>query len=152
MKCQVRPATSEDIEAISRVVVSALRESNSQDYSPDVIAEVERSFAPEAISVLLDKRKVFVALLGENITGTASLDGEVVRSVFVDPAYQGGGIGRRLMDVIHADAASAGVGVLRVPSSITAEKFYAALGYQKIRDEFHEAERTIIMEKRLGGK
>ncbi|MCO7513964.1 GNAT family N-acetyltransferase [Pseudomonas guariconensis] len=152
MKCQVRPATSEDIEAISRVVVSALRESNSQDYSPDVIAEVERSFAPEAISVLLDKRKVFVALLGENITGTASLDGEVVRSVFVDPAYQGGGIGRQLMDVIHADAASAGVGVLRVPSSITAEKFYAALGYQKIRDEFHEAERTIIMEKRLGGK
>lgn len=136
MKCQVRPATSEDIEAISRVVVSALRESNSQDYSPDVIAEVERSFAPEAISVLLDKRKVFVALLGENITGTASLDGEVVRSVFVDPAYQGGGIGRQLMDVIHADAASAGVGVLRVPSSITAEKFYAALGYQKIRDEF----------------
>ncbi|MFO3723571.1 N-acetyltransferase family protein [Pseudomonas sp. HLMP] len=146
MKCQVRPATSEDIEAISRVVVSALRESNSQDYSPDVIAEVERSFAPEAISVLLDKRKVFVALLGENITGTASLDGEVVRSVFVDPAYQGGGIGRQLMDVIHADAASAGVGVLRVPSSITAEKFYAALGYQKIRDEFHEAERTIIMD------
>ncbi|MGV8919487.1 MAG: GNAT family N-acetyltransferase [Pseudomonas sp.] len=151
MECQARPATGDDTAAISRVVIAALRESNSLDYSPDLIAQVERSFAPEAISVLLNKRKVFVALLGENITGTASLDGDVVRSVFVDPAYQGGGIGRHLMDVIHATAASAGVGALRVPSSITAEEFYAALGYKKIRDEFHGAERTIAMEKRLEG-
>ncbi|WP_135005153.1 GNAT family N-acetyltransferase, partial [Pseudomonas savastanoi] len=91
------------------------------------------------------------ASLGEIIIGTASLDGDVVRSVFVDPAYQGGGIGRQLMNVIHATAASAGVGALRVPSSITAEKFYATLGYQKIRDEFHGDERTIVMEKRLEG-
>lgn len=89
---------------------------------------MEGSFAPEAVSALLDKRKILVALLGEIIIGTASLDGDVVRSVFVDPAYQGGGIGRQLMDVIHATAASAGVGALRVPSSITAEKFYATLG------------------------
>lgn len=53
------------------------------------------------------------------------------------------------MDVIHTTAASAGIEAVRVPSSITAERFYTALGYQKIRDEFHGAERTIIMEKRL---
>ena len=92
-----------------------------------------------------------MALLGETITGTASLDGSVVRSVFVDPAHQGKGIGRLLMDVIHATAVSAGVGALRVPSSITAQSFYAALGYQTIRDEFYGAERTIIMEKPLVG-
>jgi hypothetical protein len=45
MGCQVRLATSEDAAAISRVVIAALRQSNSQDYSPDVIAQVERSFA-----------------------------------------------------------------------------------------------------------
>lgn len=145
----VRPATSTDTAAISRVVIAALRESNSQDYSPDVIAQVERSFSPESVGALLHKRKVFVAWLGGNITGTASLDGAVVRSVFVDPAYQGAGIGRRLMEVIHATAAQVGVGVLRVPSSITAERFYAALGYQKIRDEFHGNERTVVMEKQV---
>lgn len=53
------------------------------------------------------------------------------------------------MGAIHAFAARAGVDAVRVPSSITAEQFYAALGYQKIRDEFHGAERTIVMEKRL---
>lgn len=150
MACQVRPATGEDTAAISRVVIAALHESNSQDYAPDVIARVERSFSPEAISALLDKRQVFVAVSGSLITGTASLDGDVVRSVFVDPAYQGAGVGRQLMNVIHAAAASAGVGTLRVPSSMTAQAFYAALGYRKIHDAFYGAERTIIMEKQLG--
>ncbi|MBC3411684.1 GNAT family N-acetyltransferase [Pseudomonas sp. SWRI107] len=149
MECHIRPATSRDAVAISRVVIAALRESNSQDYPPGVIAQVEQSFSPDAITTQLTKRKVFVALLGENIIGTAGLDGDVVRSVFVDPAHQKGGIGRHLMDVIHTTAAHAGVGAVRVPSSITAERFYTALGYQKIRDEFHGAERTIVMEKRL---
>ena len=149
MECHVRLATNKDVAAISRVVLAALRESNSQDYPPGVIAQVEQSFAPEVISAQLLKRRVFVALLGEAIIGTASLDGDVVRSVFVDPVHQKGGIGRRLMDVIHATAARAGVKAVRVPSSITAETFYAALGYQKIRDTFHGAERTIVMEKRL---
>ena len=151
MDCQIRSATLDDSTAISRVVIAALRGTNSQDYSPDIIAQVERSFAPEAVSTLLDKRKIFVASLGGAIAGTASLDGNVVRSVFVDPAHQGKGIGRLLMDVIHATAVSDGVGALRVPSSITAQSFYAALGYQRIRDEFYGAERTIIMEKPLAG-
>ena len=149
MECHVRPATSRDAAAISHVVLTALRESNSQDYPPDVIAQVEQSFSAEAITTQLAKRRVFVALLGETIIGTAGLDGDVVRSVFVDPAHQKGGIGRHLMDVIHATAARAGIGTVRVPSSITAEKFYTALGYQKIRDEFHGAERTIVMQKQL---
>jgi GNAT superfamily N-acetyltransferase len=149
MDVMIRPATRQDTAAISRVVITALRESNSQDYSPDVIARVERSFAPDAVATLLGTRQVFVAWRGDNLVGTASLDGAVVRSVFVDPAHQGGGIGRQLMDVIHATAARAGVNALRVPSSITAEMFYATLGYQKIRDEIHGAERTIVMEKQL---
>jgi hypothetical protein len=80
MACQVRLATGGDTAAISRVVIAALRESNSQDYSPEVVAQVERSFTPEAISSMLDKRKVLVALLGETIIGTASLDGNVLEA------------------------------------------------------------------------
>ncbi|QKZ04845.1 GNAT family N-acetyltransferase [Pseudomonas eucalypticola] len=151
MDVQTRPATANDAAAISRVVIAALRGSNSRDYPPDVIAQVERSFAPEAVSVLIGKRHVLVAVQGEHIVGTASLDGDVVRSVFVDPAYQGNGIGRQLMGAIHATAARMGVDTLRLPSSITAQPFYAALGYRKIRDEFHGAERTIIMQRRLDG-
>ncbi|MBC3454122.1 GNAT family N-acetyltransferase [Pseudomonas mosselii] len=147
MECHVRRAQREDVEAISRIVIAALRASNSQDYPVEVIAQVEQSFSPAAVSVLLDSRVVFVAVKQNNLLGTASLDGEVVRTVFVAPTHHGTGIGRLLMEAIHAAAIRAGVTALRVPSSITAQGFYARLGYRKLRDEFHGVERTIVMEK-----
>ena len=53
------------------------------------------------------------------------------------------------MSMIQSIAIKDGVSLLRVPSSITAQGFYAALGFKKIRDEFHQSERTIIMAKTL---
>ncbi|QXH55099.1 GNAT family N-acetyltransferase [Pseudomonas maumuensis] len=147
MECHIRRAKREDAQAISRLVIAALHESNSQDYPAEVIAQVEQSFSPTAVSALLDSRLIFVAVKQHDLLGTASLDGDVVRTVFVAPIHHGAGIGRQLMRAIHTAAIKAGVTALRVPSSITAQGFYARLGYRKLRDEFHGAERTIVMEK-----
>lgn len=147
MECHIRRARRDDAEAISRIVIAALRESNARDYPAEVIAQVEQSFSPAAVCALLANRVVFVAACQGQLLATASLDGDVVRTVFVAPAHQGAGIGKQLMDAIHAQAVRAGIKSLRVPSSITAQAFYARLGYQKIRDAFHGAERTIVMEK-----
>jgi ribosomal protein S18 acetylase RimI-like enzyme len=149
MNSQIRPATAGDAAAISQVIIQSLRQSNAQDYSPEVIAQVEQSFSPEAVCALLSQRQVFVATLNYCVVATASLDGDVVRSVFVDPSHQGRGLGKQLMAMIESTAIDAKFAVLRVPSSITAEGFYTKLGFRKIRDEFHGAERTIIMEWHL---
>lgn len=149
MDYQIRLATTDDAQAISLITIRSLRESNAQDYPPDVIARVEQTFSPQGILGLMAQRQVYVAKVGQQVVATASLDKDVVRSVFVDPRYQGRGIGRQLMAVIHSVAINAGLKSLRVPSSITAEGFYASLGYEKVRDEFHGVERTIIMQKRL---
>lgn len=149
MDCLIRPATPPDAIAISRVIIGALRESNAEDYPAQVIAQVEQSFSPEAVLGLLGQRQVYVAIVDQQVVATASLDRDVVRSVFVDPSHQGAGIGRLLMAKIHAVALDDGIEVLRVPSSITAEGFYRGLGYQKVREQLHGAERTIIMQRRL---
>lgn len=149
MNCLIRKATDKDATAISRVIVAALRESNRQDYSAAVIAQVELSFSPSAILRLLAQRQVYVATHDEDIIATASLDQATVRSVFVAPACQGRGAGRALMAAVESAAAINGVSQLRVPSSITAEGFYRSLGYSTVRDEYHGEERTIIMEKLL---
>jgi len=145
----IRNATSADAPAISRTILSALRESNVQDYSAEIIEQVAQSFSPSAILHLLSERQVLVATAGSHIVATASLDNDIVRSVFVDPRYQGKGVGRHLMERIQSLAINAGLNRLRVPSSITAEGFYASLGFEKVRDEFHGAERTVIMAKTL---
>ncbi|WP_411385251.1 N-acetyltransferase family protein [Pseudomonas sp. MPB03] len=145
----IRNAMDTDAPAISQTIINALRQSNAQDYSPEIIDQVVQNFSPPAILQLLAQRQILVATVDNHIVATASLDQDVVRSVFVDPSYQGKGLGRHLMTRIQSIAINAGLKLLRVPSSITAEGFYASLGFEKVRDEFHKSERTIIMTKTL---
>ena len=149
MECVIRRAQSKDAEGISRVVLSALRETNAKDYPEAVIARVGQSFSPIAISDLLKQRLVFVAINDGFIVGTASLDGRIVRTVFIEPQFQGRGIGRALMNQVERAAADKGVAVLQVPSSVTAEPFYVKLGFSPVRDSLYGEERTIIMERTL---
>ena len=149
MNLAIRDARKGDAAGISEVIIAALRETNAKDYSPMVIAQVETSFSPIAVKALMERRKVFVALLDQELVGTASLDGTVVRSVFVAPAHQSKGIGRQLMAAVEKAAIDAGITLLSVPSSVTAESFYSRLGFKSVRDSYHGEERTIIMERSL---
>jgi N-acetylglutamate synthase-like GNAT family acetyltransferase len=149
MAWRIRAARVEDADGISEIILSALRRTNAKDYTPEIIARVERGFAPSMILDLLKARTVFVALSNHRIIGTASLEGKTVRSVFVAPELQGQGVGRRLMARVERTARENGVTTLAVPSSVTAEQFYAKLGFKSVRDSWYGDERTIIMEKAL---
>lgn len=149
MDIQIHIARDADASAISETIIKTLRESNARDYSSEIIDRVIESFSPSKILRLLAERQVLVATLDSQIVATASLDRDVVRSVFIDPSFQGMGIGRQLMERIQSLAMDTGFNLLSVPSSVTAEGFYASLGFKKIRDEFHQTERTIIMAKTL---
>jgi N-acetylglutamate synthase-like GNAT family acetyltransferase len=149
MDIQIRNASATDAPAISNTIIDALRESNARDYSPEIIEQVVRSFSATAVLHMLTERQVIVATVDGHIVATASLHANTIRSVFVDPNYQAKGIGKQLMERIESLAANAGLSTLNVPSSITAEGFYASLGFRKIRDEYHQSERTIIMVKTL---
>ena len=149
MPLHIRPATPADASAISAVIIQSLQQTNAADYSAALIARVEQSFTPERIVALLEQRQVLVALLDQQLVGTASLQGNVVRSVFVTPVLQGIGVGRALMFAIEDLARQAGQTLLRVPSSITAEAFYARLGYAKLREVLEGEERIIVMERNV---
>lgn len=139
-----------DTAAVSQVVLAALHGTNSAHYSAAVIAQVAGSFTAQAIAQLMQRRTVMVAIDGDEVVGTASLEGDVVRTVFVAPARHGQGIGRALMSTLHDMARHAGLDVLKVPSTINAKGFYAGLGYRPVREVLHGEERTVVMEKHLG--
>jgi len=147
--CMIRPALESDAGAISVVILRALRETNARDYTEEIIERVARSFSPQAVLQLIDKRQVLVATIGSRVVGTASLEDSVVRTVFVDPDLQSRGIGKLLMAEVEHLARERNVQVLTVPSSITAETFYARLGFMAVRDSYHGDERTIIMQRAL---
>lgn len=149
MDLMIRQAQSDDAKAISQVIVAAVRESNGQDYPASVIESVVAHFTPGRVIELLKKRLVFVALLNDEIIGTGALDGHAVRSLFIAPQQQRKGVGQALMRQIEKAALERGIEALLVPSSLTAESFYAHLGYHVVREQLQGEERTIIMTKRL---
>jgi GNAT superfamily N-acetyltransferase len=149
MECIIRPALEDDADEISAVILRALRETNAKDYTDEIIERVERSFSPSAVLQLIGKRTVFVATVGSRVTGTASLDGSVVRTVFVAPDAQAQGIGKLLTAEIERTARERNIPSLTVSSSVTAEPFYARLGFKALRDSYYGDERTIIMERSL---
>ncbi|QQO18438.1 GNAT family N-acetyltransferase [Bradyrhizobium diazoefficiens] len=150
MNCTIRLALEDDADDISGVILRALRETNAKDYTNEIIERVARSFSPGAVRQLIGKRTVFVAAIGARIVGTASLDGSVVRTVFVAPDVQARGIGKRLIAEIERTARERNIPALTVPSSITAEAFYARLGFRAVRNSYYGDERTIVMERKLG--
>jgi predicted N-acetyltransferase YhbS len=149
INCDVRAAWDDDAEAVSQVIVSALRGSNARDYPRDVIERLAQIFSPAGVLDMMRKRKVFVAISGQRIVGTASLDGRVVHAVFVAPDVQRHGVGRRLVVEVERTARSSGVATLVVQSSVTAVPFYPRLGFKAVRDHYYGEEHTIIMEQPL---
>lgn len=146
---EVRLSTESDAKEIGEMVRRTLEISNSKDYPHNVIERIQGSFSTSAILNLMRKRVVFVAELNGRMIGTASLERDVVRTVFVDPSIQRNGVGTLLMQSVEHFARTRGDTNLRVPSSITAQSFYRCLGYEFVRETYFGDERTILMEKAL---
>ncbi|MGE8412720.1 MAG: GNAT family N-acetyltransferase [Pseudomonas sp.] len=149
MHYQVRPAVVADAQRISQVILAALLASNARDYPASVIERVRQSFTAAGVEQLMQRRRMFVALADGVLVGTASLDANAVRTMFVEPSWHSRGVGRQLMAVLQQAARDAGESVLVVPASITAEGFYARLGFRTVREQLDGEERTLIMEQAL---
>ncbi|WP_064681714.1 GNAT family N-acetyltransferase [Rhizobium bangladeshense] len=146
---QIQPARRDDAAEISELVRHTIRVSNSVDYPLDIIERVASNFSKEAVLGFIANRDVWIARKDGPIIGTASLDGNTVRTVFVSPAAQGQGVGARLLEAVESAARYKGIGVLRVPDSLTAHAFYSRHSYTDLRELLHGYELTFLMENQL---
>jgi putative acetyltransferase len=106
-----------------------------EDWAPLPVgeADVERLAANEAGEYRV------VALSGERIVGVASLaaeKGELI-ACYVHPDHAGAGIGTLLLRAIDAEARRFGLKAMETDSSINAQAFYAARGYEVLRATTH---------------
>jgi GNAT superfamily N-acetyltransferase len=147
----IRLATDRDAVDLSGLIVRTIRISNAADYPAHLIDRICDNFSPDRIASRFASRITILVVSATEIIGTASLDGRTVRSVFVDPDRQRDNVGRRLMTAIESMARDAGQNTLEVPSSLTAQGFYARLGYRVLRERIEGEERIIVMSKSLSG-
>ena len=144
------------LEQISNVIIQDLLTVNSNDYGIERVKKMAEDFTVEKLQNSLSKRKkVFVALIDDNVVGTAGIDKSWnsddeywILTVFVKPENHGQGIGKKLIEKIEEYATTLPVKKLIIPASITAHEFYYKLGY-KYKDGKKELndEDMYIMEK-----
>ena len=146
------------LEQISNVIIQDLLTVNSNDYGIERVKKMAEDFTVEKLQNSLSKRKkVFVALIDDNVVGTAGIDKSWnsddeywILTVFVKPENHGQGIGKKLIEKVEEYATTLPVKKLIIPASITAHEFYYKLGY-KYKDGKKELndEDMYIMEKNL---
>ena len=146
----IRRAAAGDSRAVHEIVLQALLETNARDYPAPVIDRLVLTL-PEKVASNLETWHAFVAIVDGRVVGTASLSGHTVKSVFVHPDYQRGGVATKLMGAVENAALAQSVRSLNVQSSNTAQPFYAMWGFNMVREEFYGEERTIVMSKALSG-
>jgi ribosomal protein S18 acetylase RimI-like enzyme len=148
MEIVIRRATAADAEAVRKIVLLALRETNARDYPSSVIERLV-STLPDKVASNLETWCAFVAIVNGQVAGTASLNGHTVSSVYVHPDYQRSGIATKLMDAVENAANTQSQRTLSVQSSVTAKAFYARRGFKIVREGFFGEEPTILMSKEI---
>lgn len=126
----------EDARAFLEVHHAAVRGLAAKDYPPVVIA----AWAPLPIHnatvcrflANLDGEVRLVAEVGDAIVGVGALVAakSELRACYVAPTVARRGVGTALVRAIERHARDRGLTSLKLDSSVTAEPFYAALGYQ----------------------
>jgi GNAT superfamily N-acetyltransferase len=129
MNIIIRQFIPEDVRPAQEMIYRTIRISYASFYSP---REMEFFFNEHTIENILkesDEGYTVVALDGDKITGTGTLSGPHIGRVYTDPAYQGNGIGRRIMTALETKARADGIARLDLCASLPSKEFYLRMGY-----------------------
>ena len=136
MTIHVRPARPEDARSFIEVRNAAVRGIAAKDYPPAVIDAWARSpITTATIENFLanpDKETRLVAEVNSEISGIGSLviDNNELRACYVRPNAARKGVGSAILREIERIALENGATILQMDSSVTAEPFYKAMGYE----------------------
>jgi predicted N-acetyltransferase YhbS len=134
MTPQIRPATPADAEACGRIIFEAFRDIADQHGFPWDFPSAEAG--TQLATTFIETASIFglVAELDGRVVGSNFMaEGDPIRGIgpiTVDPAVQGSGLGRRLMEAALARAGDAmGVRLVQDAFNTRSMSLYASLGF-----------------------
>lgn len=126
----IRVFAPPDAEPLSRIIVRNLELVNIQDYPSQTIQALAKLYTRERLIKEASYCHMVVCLDGTEVLGTAAVDGDRVRNVFVDIRRHREGMGRCLMAAIETYALEHGQARLYLHAVPSARGFYEKLGYE----------------------
>ena len=134
MDIAVRPATASDTDACGRICYEGFRAVNERHNFPPIFPSVEA--ARQRVSGFIQHPSVFglVAEGDHQVVGFCFLSERdpmrAIGPIVTDPAIQGRGVGRRLMEaVLERSRGTRGVRLLQDTFNVKSLSLYATLGF-----------------------
>ena len=133
----IRRFRENDAEKVSSMIIRTERITNSKDYSEEWINALEKRAQPSDILERAAWTHFYVVEENDTIIGCGAIGpywGSETESslftIFVLPACQGKGVGRKIIETLEQDEFFLRAKRVEVPASITAVEFYRKLGYE----------------------
>ena len=152
---EVRRIEESDADAVSALIRKTIAISNKKDYPEDLMDQLIAVETPEHVLQRASWTHFYVVLDETAIIGCGAIgpywgkeDESSLFTIFVDPDYQGKGIGRLIMETLEKDEYFLRAKRIEIPASITGVPFYLKMGYH-YKDGIKEPdeEHLIRMEK-----
>ena len=147
----IRAFEPEDAVSVSKLVRKVVKESLSKDYPEPTVQLLYIEYKPEYFKEPIHNQKIFIAEDDGKIVGTAAIHGNLIMDVFVDPEYEGKGIGSQLLAHLERLARLQGHTTTQISANPYAIDFYEKLGYIKVEETYLEPYDLweIIVRKKL---
>jgi N-acetylglutamate synthase-like GNAT family acetyltransferase len=146
---KIRQATVADVVSLSELIRRTIRISNSKDYDQKSVDMLCAIFEPEPVAERIENELILLCFAGAELVGTVGLKVEYLRSLFVEPAYQGRGLGKMLVARIEDEAKKRAMSEIIIHSSLTAQAFYSALGFEMVELQSYPEGPFVLMRKPL---
>ena len=129
----IRPIKPSDLEKVEQLIKSAILAVDPKDQR-QAVTDFRLTVDPYRPRNTAHERDYFVAEDGE-IRGVLGLKDNELKTFFVDPKYQGQGVGKALIKYVGALMVERGYSLGKVFSSLNAKGFYQQQGYVIIRED-----------------
>ena len=132
----IRRFEEKDAKAVSDLIACTLRTTNRKDYSEEYLENDIRHLQPDDILERARWQHFYVVEDGQRIVGCGAIgsywgkkDESSLFTIFVHPACQGRGIGRRIIQTLEQDEYFLRARRIEIPASVTGTPFYLKMGY-----------------------
>lgn len=132
----IRRFTEEDAKAVSALIIRTIRISNVRDYPAELMEELVKTETPDHVLQRASWTHFYVVEEEGKIVGCGAIgpywgreDESSLFTIFVDPDYQGKGIGRAIVEKLEQDEFALRARRIEIPASITGLSFYQKMGY-----------------------